>query len=236
MKKTILAIASILIIVSCLAVFTGCGNSHERNYHEHNYTETQVAATCTAEGYNLFTCSECNDSYKGEVVIPKTNHTGVGKCTICDAKFDVIWQNFVNEYGADGVIKFEGKIGVLLTYTDDYDCMLYAITSQNNGAIEKSLTLGYNIYDQKWAWLYDYTYNLSASLNGTGTAFGTFSQWSSRSSSLNCTKKTDIVASMSDSSLLSEVKTLYNEILDCANSKLKECGININMANLGLEN
>ncbi len=41
----------------------------------HNYVETVVEATCTTEGYTLHTCSNCQDSYKTNIV-PAKNHSG----------------------------------------------------------------------------------------------------------------------------------------------------------------
>lgn len=43
---------------------------------EHNYIKTVVPATCTEEGYTLFVCSGCADSYKDSIVSPTGHHFG----------------------------------------------------------------------------------------------------------------------------------------------------------------
>lgn len=227
MKKKILS--GIAISLTALPVLAGCSSTVNSSC-EHNYVETKVEATCTSEGYSFYTCNKCNNTYYSETKTPLKNHSGIGKCTVCNADLNSIWQEFITNNAESGVIAFEGKIATILSYTDDYDCMLYAITSNDDGKNERTLTLGYNAYDKKWTWLFDF-------LNGFGTAGGSFTQWSSHSSSLNCELKTGyITAIYTDAELLAEIKRLYNVIINNTNSKLEELGFNITMANFGLEN
>lgn len=58
---------------------------------QHKYVAgTPVAATCTTDGYTVYTCSLCSKSYKGDKVA--AGHKFVnGKCSVCGAgKFGVI--------------------------------------------------------------------------------------------------------------------------------------------------
>lgn len=207
---------------------------------EHDYVETQVEATCTEEGYNLFTCSKCQDSYKGETVIPVKNHTGIGKCKVCDADFDPMWKEFINKNSSDdndNKIVFEGNPAVVLSYNNgyNYDCLISALIYVSDGTIyqEDILTFAYNSYDKEWTWLYSTELGFVDKDNPIeGSAGGKFSQWSSRSNSLNCDMRTG--SCKTDSDLLDTIKALYNYILDTANAKLKECGYNITMENFGL--
>ena len=52
----------------------------------HNYTSTIVAPTCMKEGYTLYTCSNCNDTYKESIINP-IDHVIVtinGKAPTCE--------------------------------------------------------------------------------------------------------------------------------------------------------
>lgn len=72
----------------------GCSNADEfilyaiweRASHTHSYTAAVTAPTCTAAGYTTYTCSVCNDSYKGSYT-DSLGHSYVGGvCTRCGAK------------------------------------------------------------------------------------------------------------------------------------------------------
>ncbi len=69
-------------------VCTRC-NAKDPNYqapHTHSYTAAVTAPTCTAAGYTTYTCSVCNDSYKGSYT-DSLGHSYVGGvCTRCGAK------------------------------------------------------------------------------------------------------------------------------------------------------
>ena len=56
-KKIFLLIPA---LISTLFV-TSCGHTHE-------YEETVVNPTCEDDGYTLYTCKECGDSYQEEKV------------------------------------------------------------------------------------------------------------------------------------------------------------------------
>ena len=76
-------------------------------YVGHNYVKNVIEPSCTEEGYTLYTCIMCGDSYKDEKIIPKLGHdyskdwtidkkatcTESGSkshhCTRCDEKTDV---------------------------------------------------------------------------------------------------------------------------------------------------
>ena len=79
MKKLIGGILASVMLFTAGAM-VGCDSSESS--HEHAYVEKTISATCTQEGYNQFVC-ECGDSYKGETVLPKTAHTGMGSCFTC---------------------------------------------------------------------------------------------------------------------------------------------------------
>ena len=50
---------------------------------QHNYVAgTTVAATCTTDGYTVYTCSLCQKSYNGDKVAAGHNYVG-GTCTVC---------------------------------------------------------------------------------------------------------------------------------------------------------
>ena len=258
MKKILSTIFVMILTCSCLSLFVGCGSTessdgfsgsekpsddHNSGFEEpsceHDYVETTVKATCTEEGYTLFTCRKCNDSYKGDVTIPIVNHTGIGTCKICGAEFDPIWKEFIDKNSGDDPnnrIVFEGLNSVVLTYSNDYDCLISALSIKGNAVMYKEsvLTFAYNAYDKEWIWVYTTEMGLIAEEDSgvEGTASGRFSEWSSRSNSLNCSIRTGLCKS--DSNLLDTIKELYNLILDKANAKLKECGYNITMENFGL--
>ena len=105
MRKLIGGIlASVMLFTA--GVMVGCGSSettresaHE-SAHEHAYVEKTIAATCTQEGYNQFVC-ECGDSYKGETVLPKTAHTGMGSCLICGLNY---YEELTNLIKSNGII------------------------------------------------------------------------------------------------------------------------------------
>ena len=61
--KKIFLIASILLIF-----LTSCGQNCE-----HDYESKKIEVTCTEDGYTLYTCNLCGDSYKGDIV-PSTGH------------------------------------------------------------------------------------------------------------------------------------------------------------------
>ena len=61
--KKIFLIASILLIF-----LTSCGQECE-----HDYETKKVEVTCIEDGYTLYTCNLCGDSYKGDIV-PSTGH------------------------------------------------------------------------------------------------------------------------------------------------------------------
>ena len=62
----------VLIIFSLLTVFLiGCSQKCE-----HKYETTKYEVTCTEDGYTLYKCSLCTDSYKADI-IPATGHQPV---------------------------------------------------------------------------------------------------------------------------------------------------------------
>ncbi len=237
MKKFLSTIFAMFLTCSCFSLFVGCDEgSHEEPPCEHNYVETQVEATCTKEGYNLFTCSKCNDSYKGDKVTPITNHSGIGKCKVCNADFDPMWKEFIDKNSGDDAnnrVVLGGSDTVVLTYSDSYDCLISDLSYISDGVRfqDDVITFAYNSYDKKWTWVYSTSWGIVGTTI-EGTAGGSFSEWSSRSGSLNCDIRTG--SCKTDSDLLDTIKTLYNNILDKANAKLKECGYNITMENFGL--
>ena len=63
----------ILLVSTLLLIFlTGCGNTCE-----HNYQKEIIDVTCTEDGYTLYKCSLCGDSYKSDVVPAKGHQSFV---------------------------------------------------------------------------------------------------------------------------------------------------------------
>ena len=62
-----------------------CG-AKDPNAHTHKYVETVTKPTCTEKGYTTYTCSVCNDSYKGSYVDALGHSYVGGVCTRCNAK------------------------------------------------------------------------------------------------------------------------------------------------------
>ena len=54
-------------------------------YDGHKYTSKVVAPTCTEDGYTLYTCSVCGDTYKENVIKATGHNFGVNapKCSVC---------------------------------------------------------------------------------------------------------------------------------------------------------
>lgn len=174
--------------------------------------------------FSVFGCSSTNEETSS--VEETCAHKGIGTCEKCDIDFDVLWKEFIANNGSDNKIGFDGDIGVILTYTDEYDLYLYA---QGNNTLTTGiaiLALAYNFYDQKWTLLFQWDKEFF------GVAYGSFSQWSSRSSSLPVQNET----LFSNSDILPEIKRFYNAIINKANEKLSECKIGITMENFGLGN
>ena len=62
---------------SCVCI---CGRVSDKNY-DHNYTYTYTAPTCTEDGYYIYSCTDCGNSYK-EIYGSKTGHWGgIATCT-----------------------------------------------------------------------------------------------------------------------------------------------------------
>lgn len=75
------------------AICSICGGTIKAVGH-HDYEETVIPPTCTEEGYTVFTCKKCGDSYQdiivpalghqwGEWVDTKDNHTHERTCSVC---------------------------------------------------------------------------------------------------------------------------------------------------------
>ena len=62
-----------------------CG-AKDPNAHTHKYVETVTKPTCTEKGYTTYTCSVCNDSYKGSYTDALGHSYVGGVCTRCNAK------------------------------------------------------------------------------------------------------------------------------------------------------
>ena len=79
MSKRILLLLVLLIPALCacrLETSDTAGNPEEN----HRYTTQTVIATCTQEGYTLYTCVDCGYSYK-DGIVPKKEHNY--KRTVC---------------------------------------------------------------------------------------------------------------------------------------------------------
>ncbi len=201
---------------------------------QHTYIETAVTASCTEEGYNLFTCDQCGDSYKGDKIVPKVNHIGTNNCTNCEEDLVALWKDFVYQ-ACDGYIKKHAGTGEQTyvttgTVVDEYDCMLCTSYTDNSDG-EKwtySLILAYNSYDKQWAWQFEVDTSISFV---TLTSKGVFEKWSSHSNYIPCTYD-DFDG---DPVMINMVKKLYNITLDTINGMITENGYNFTLENFGLE-
>lgn len=66
MKKLLTFLFCTALLVSVAAFWTGCDS------HTHSYTPEEISATCTEQGYTVYTCS-CGDSYTDNIV-PALGH------------------------------------------------------------------------------------------------------------------------------------------------------------------
>ena len=74
-KKLLITLLALTATFACVIGLTACnsasntngGNNNNENQnntqHEHNYQETVIDPTCTEQGYILYTCYGCGDSY-----------------------------------------------------------------------------------------------------------------------------------------------------------------------------
>ena len=57
-----------LLLAFLICFLTSCAGGADNNDHVHNYMEEIVEATCTEEGYTIYRCDSCSDSYEGNFV------------------------------------------------------------------------------------------------------------------------------------------------------------------------
>ena len=70
-KKILIFVSALLCVGAMLVLLYACGGQTASisSVCDHNYRTTTVAATCTATGYTLHTCTKCGDSYKDDEVV-----------------------------------------------------------------------------------------------------------------------------------------------------------------------
>ncbi len=62
----------------------------------HDYLTEETEPTCTASGMMLLTCTKCGESHE-ELVSPPINHSGIGKCTMCNENISDILGRQIKE-------------------------------------------------------------------------------------------------------------------------------------------
>ena len=78
-----------------LAECTECGEEYG-SFGAHDYTATVIVPTCDKDGYTVYTCSVCSDSYKDDVVDARGHRGGVATCiaravcTICEQSYGAL--------------------------------------------------------------------------------------------------------------------------------------------------
>lgn len=99
MKKTLLVLLSVLLVVTSVLTLTACKQDCDSLGHEWGEWSVKTAATCTAAGEKVRTCSRCNEEGTEEiaalghdwgeaVVVPATcgvAGTSTKSCSRCDA-------------------------------------------------------------------------------------------------------------------------------------------------------
>lgn len=94
MKRLVPFLMIVIMLVSCVSLFSACGNSSNDNETKpkncsHAYSKTSSEATCYLGGYATYKCSLCGDSYTkyesstGHDYIQATC-TSPKKCSKCD--------------------------------------------------------------------------------------------------------------------------------------------------------
>lgn len=92
MKK--FSLLSILLTIFCLFL-TACSTNQDNNFDNyepqpcsHQYSQVITAPTCTTDGYTIYSCTKCSNSYTDNIV-PATGHSYVERtqnyiCSKCD--------------------------------------------------------------------------------------------------------------------------------------------------------
>ena len=109
MKRAISLTLIFVLLLSLLPATGGAVGSSaghgccEAEHHEHDYQEEVIAPTCTEDGYTVYTCTGCGDTYKAnltdplghdyeEVEEPSTSCTQLGRvvytCTRCADSYE----------------------------------------------------------------------------------------------------------------------------------------------------
>lgn len=89
---------------------------------QHNYVSKVIAPTCTENGYTLYTCSVCGDSYKNNTTFPKHNYSSkiipptfieegytLYTCSKCG---HIYKDNFIGKNKLIGDINSDGKLNI----------------------------------------------------------------------------------------------------------------------------
>ena len=109
--------------------------------HKHSYSKKVVAATCTAKGYTVYTCS-CGDTYKGNYTNPSHSYSKY-QCTKCGIHDKEHTYEFLVEYVkkvgkpfATGVsIDIYNNGNVSLTYNaETNDLYIYTLSESGPSA------------------------------------------------------------------------------------------------------
>ena len=75
-----------LLFVFFIFLLAGCVSGGDGD-HTHNYIEDIIEPTCTEEGYTIFQCDGCGDSYQDNFV------AALGHCEVVEKGFEATCTN-----------------------------------------------------------------------------------------------------------------------------------------------
>ncbi len=119
---------------------------------QHNYVAGEVvAATCTAEGYTVYTCSLCGRSYHGDTTPAIAHSYADGKCTVCgkDEPLYVVDAPVAGTAYKFGMIQQNVSAADVYYLTGAMDGYYMATTTDDTNAIDvylENTTGGYHLY------------------------------------------------------------------------------------------
>jgi hypothetical protein len=137
---------------------------------EHDYKVETIAATCTTEGYTVYTCKNCVKTYRDNVV-PATGHTFTQDPTFYRYSSDYITATFKCD-----TCEKEFIVKATIETTDDEHNYIYTATAKDpNGVVEYKTTYTepkeshtHNYKFAGWTWSEDGT-TATATFNCTCT-------------------------------------------------------------------
>ena len=120
----------------------------------HDYKKTTVASTCTSEGYSLYECNRCGDSYEEEYT-PMKDHTlnSDGICTECRGNFSL---NIEERFNA-GALSWRTYENKYLIYQLETTCSLTVLSQEQIKYVTVYLDYKNAVNDVVYTAYYKYT-------------------------------------------------------------------------------